>query len=113
MRDAIRITVTSRDRVSVSPNTAFVSLQQAPGEDEMRRDVIQSFCLFVYFSSSAQAGQGWITEHPGTFVAPLEDALEFGRKEIQANLVYGRLGGDPVWVHSVNIFDAGQHVDQL
>jgi alkylmercury lyase len=42
-------------------------------------DVIQSFCHFVHFFASHDAGESWTTEHPGTFLLSLEDAFELGR----------------------------------
>jgi len=42
-------------------------------------DVIQSFCHFVHFFASAEAGEAWTAEHPGTFLLSLEDAFELGR----------------------------------
>jgi alkylmercury lyase len=42
-------------------------------------DVIQSFCHFVHFFASAEAGKAWTTEHPGTFLLPLDEAFELGR----------------------------------
>jgi alkylmercury lyase len=42
-------------------------------------DVIQSFCHFVHFFAAPEAGEGWIHDHPGTFLLSLEDAFELGR----------------------------------
>jgi alkylmercury lyase len=42
-------------------------------------DVIQSFCHFVHFFASHEAGDSWTAEHPGTFLLSLEDAFELGR----------------------------------
>jgi alkylmercury lyase len=41
-------------------------------------DVIQSFCHFIYFFASREAGEAWTTEHEGTFLLSLEDAFELG-----------------------------------
>jgi alkylmercury lyase len=43
-------------------------------------DVIQSFCHFVHFFASPEAGEPWTAEHPGTFLLSLEDAFELGRQ---------------------------------
>ena len=50
-------------------------------EDINRRftDVIQTFCHFVHFFTSGEAGESWTAEHPGTFLLSLEDAFELGR----------------------------------
>ena len=42
-------------------------------------DVIQSFCHFVHFFASRDAGESWTAEHPSTFLLSLEDAFELGR----------------------------------
>lgn len=42
-------------------------------------DVIQSFCHFVHFFASREAGESWTAEHPGTFLLSLGDAFELGR----------------------------------
>jgi len=42
-------------------------------------DVIQSFCHFVHFFASRDAGESWTAEHPGTFLLSVEDAFELGR----------------------------------
>jgi alkylmercury lyase len=42
-------------------------------------DVIQSFCHFVHFFVSEQAGQAWTASHPGTFLISLDGAFELGR----------------------------------
>jgi hypothetical protein len=33
-------------------------------------DVIQSFCHFVHFFASREAGETWTAEHPGDVPAP-------------------------------------------
>jgi len=43
-------------------------------------NVIQSFCHFVHFFASPEAGQAWVADHPGTFLLSLEDAFELGRR---------------------------------
>jgi len=46
---------------------------------EFDADVIQSFCHFVHFFASREAGEAWSAEHPGTFLLSLDDAFELGR----------------------------------
>lgn len=64
------VTETSHPQAAVSfllPSTAFDA------------DVIQTFCHFVHFFASREAGEAWSAEHPGTFLLSLEDAFELGR----------------------------------
>ena len=42
-------------------------------------DVVQSFCHFVHFFASRDAGARWTSTHPGTFLLSLEDAFGLGR----------------------------------
>lgn len=42
-------------------------------------DVIQSFCHFVHFFASPDAGESWTAENQGTFLLSLKDAFELGR----------------------------------
>jgi len=75
--DVVSLAV-SPDRVlQVSHPDAVVSfLLPERGFDA---DVIQSFCHFVHFFASREAGEAWITTHPGTFLLSLDDAFELGR----------------------------------
>ncbi len=43
-------------------------------------DVVTSFCHYVLFFASPEAGATWADEHPGTFVLSLADAFELGRR---------------------------------
>jgi alkylmercury lyase len=42
--------------------------------------VIRSFCHYVHFFASREAGVTWTAEHPGTILLSLEDAFELGRR---------------------------------
>jgi len=55
-------------------------------------DVIQSFCHFVHFFASRDAGEAWTAGHPGTFLLTLEDAFELGR-QVNALNFPAALGG--------------------
>jgi alkylmercury lyase len=54
---------------------SFLSPRQ-PWDD----DVITSFCHYVLFFASPEAGRQWVSEHPGTFLLGLGDAFELGRR---------------------------------
>jgi hypothetical protein len=41
-------------------------------------DIIQSFCHFVYFFASAEAGEAWTAQHPGTSYSRLRMPLALG-----------------------------------
>src|SRR6266545_1652704 len=62
-------------------------------ERDFDADVIQSFCHFVHFFASPEAGEAWTAEHPGTFLLSLEDAFELGRLVNALNFPYALGGG--------------------
>jgi hypothetical protein len=42
--------------------------------------VIESFCHFVHFFASRQAGQQWAAGHPGTFLLTLAEAADLAAR---------------------------------
>ena len=49
-------------------------------DEHFDADVIQSFCHFVHFFTSPDAGEAWAADHSGTFLLSLDDAFELGRR---------------------------------
>lgn len=41
--------------------------------------MIESFCHFVHFFASREAGEAWADAHQGTFLLSLDEAFELGR----------------------------------
>lgn len=75
--ETIRLTVTP-DRVeAVSPPEAVVSFL-CPTKP-FDADVVMSFCHYVLFFSSNEAGERWSAEHDGTFLLTVREAYEVGR----------------------------------
>lgn len=62
----------------LSPPGAVMSFID-PGESS-GDNVIQSFCRFVHFFASHEAAEEWTRSHPGTYVIPIEDGYEIGRR---------------------------------
>ncbi|HSH59875.1 MAG TPA: organomercurial lyase [Acidimicrobiales bacterium] len=60
------------------PATAVVSFlsPRRPWGD----DVVTSFCHYVLFFASPEAGATWVDEHPGTFLLSLDQGFELGRR---------------------------------
>jgi alkylmercury lyase len=54
---------------------SFIDSGESPAED-----VVESFCRFVHFFASPEAAEQWTERHPGTFVMPIEDGYEIGRR---------------------------------
>jgi hypothetical protein len=42
--------------------------------------VVQSFCHFVHFFATRQAGDQWVAEHPGTFLLTLGEAADLAAR---------------------------------
>ena len=42
--------------------------------------VIESFCHFVHFSASRQAGEQWAAGHPGTFLLTFGEAADLAAR---------------------------------
>jgi alkylmercury lyase len=78
---------TTKETISLVVSPEGVAETSAPGavvsflvpDRDFDADVIQSFCHFVHFFASREAGEPWTAEHPGTFLLSLEDAFELGR----------------------------------
>ncbi|MBA3374982.1 MAG: alkylmercury lyase [Actinobacteria bacterium] len=75
--ETISLVVSPEGVVETSHPAAVVSFL-VPDRD-FDADVIQSFCHFVHFFASREAGEAWTAEHPGTFLLSLGDAFELGR----------------------------------
>lgn len=73
----ISLVVSPSEVVETSHPAAVVSFL-LPDRD-FDADVIQSFCHFVHFFASPEAGEAWTAGHPGTFLLSLDEAFELGR----------------------------------
>ena len=74
----VSLTVTPQGVRRLEPTRAVVSFlsPQRPWAD----DAITTFCHFVLFFSSPEAGRQWTHGHPGTFLLKVEDAFEVGQR---------------------------------
>jgi alkylmercury lyase len=62
----------------VSPPQAVMSFIDRDGP--LGDNAIQSFCRFVHFFASPEAAEEWTRSHPGTYVIPIADGYEIGRR---------------------------------
>lgn len=62
---------------TVQPETVVVSFL-LPREADIEKSVIESFCCYVHFLVSPEAGEKWVSQRPGTFLLSLSDAWEIG-----------------------------------
>lgn len=87
----VRLTVTPHRIESAAPAGLLVSFL-LPDAAAMSANVITSFCHYVHFFRSREAAQPWLDRHPETFLLPLADAYEFGRRVNKAR--YGTASYD-------------------
>ena len=85
--EKISLRVAPEGVVSVEPREVVVSMLEPRGPFDA--DVIASFCHYVHFFVDVQAGEKWASEHPGTFLISLEDAVELARVTNDALLRLG------------------------
>lgn len=79
----VRLTV-APDRVErVEPVSAQMSIL-LPDAQEMQKDVVTSFCHFVHFFPSRQAGESWVAKHAGTFILSIHEAHVLARLKNEA-----------------------------
>ena len=82
--DTISLTV-GTDRVeSFSPTSARVSFLSPSAAFDT--DVVMTFCHYVLFFSSEEAGNRWRADHEDTFLLTVDEAHEIGRLFNKANL---------------------------
>ncbi len=86
--ETIRLTVSPNEVESVEPGSTVVSFL-APEASSARENIIGSFCHFVHFFSSSEAGERWTSEHEGTFLLSVDQAFHLGRMMNEAR--YGEV----------------------
>jgi alkylmercury lyase len=75
--EPVRLVVDPDGIREVVPEASVISML-SPTEAFDER-VIMTFCHFVHFFPSPQAGAEWVAEHPGTFLLTAAQAHELGR----------------------------------
>jgi alkylmercury lyase len=89
--EAISLTVTPDGLTEVRPPDTVVSFLVP--KTGFNADIIQSFCHFVHFFASFEAGATWTAEHPGTFLLSVDDAYRLGQLTNQAIFGAALTGG--------------------
>jgi alkylmercury lyase len=69
----VRLTITPQQVERVQPVAARMSVL-VPDAQEMQKNVVTSFCHFVHFFSSPQAGESWTAKHAGIFLLSVHEA---------------------------------------
>ena len=74
----------------VEPEDAHMSFL-LPDAAEVQKDIVTTFCHFVHFFPSRQAGEAWAAQHPGTFMLSVAEAHAIALRKNQAQ--YGEVMG--------------------
>jgi len=69
----VKLIVTATNVDHVEPEDAHVSFLM-PDAAEIQKDIVGTFCHFVHFFPSRQAGDAWASQHPGTFILSVAEA---------------------------------------
>ncbi|GMT41413.1 MAG: alkylmercury (organomercurial) lyase MerB [bacterium] len=77
--DEIKLTISPRGIDCFQPDQVMVSFL-IPDEVGLKDNITASFCHFVFFFRSREAGEHWVAEHPGAFLLSLDEAFSVGRK---------------------------------
>jgi len=75
----IKLTISPDGICACSSEDIMVSFL-IPDEHELNENITASFCHFVHFFSSRDAGKQWVADHEGTFLLSLNDAFTVGKK---------------------------------
>jgi len=76
--ELIELTV-GPDGISATSHPAAVVSFLLP-DGPFDSEVVQSFCHFVHFFATRQAGDQWVASHPGTFLLTLGEAAELAAR---------------------------------
>lgn len=77
-RQPVTLTVATDGVHDLDPPGAVVSFLTP--DKPFDATIMRTFCRFVHFFASPDAGAQWTTENPGTFVISVDDAHQLGRK---------------------------------
>jgi alkylmercury lyase len=79
----VRLTITPQQVERVEPVGSQMSVL-VPDAQEMQKNVITSFCHFVHFFPSPEAGESWTGKHPRTFMLSMQEAHTLARLKNEA-----------------------------
>lgn len=82
-KETIQLKVTPSGVTEITPTSAVMSYVETEA-DNLRADVIKSFCHNVLFFSSEEAGSQWIKDQEGMYsLFSIEDAFRLGQVKNQ------------------------------
>ena len=77
-KETVRLRVTPQRVHRVEPAGATMSIL-LPDANEVEKNVMASFCHFIYFFPSREAGERWVAQYPRTFLLSVHEAHLLGR----------------------------------
>lgn len=79
----VRLTVRAEGIDEINPAGAQISFL-LPDAAEVRKDLVRTFCHFVHYFPSLEAGESWVAQHPGTFILSIDEAHLIARRKNEA-----------------------------
>ncbi len=79
-KDKIRLTVTPDGIAELNPPGAVMS-HVKPEATIIDENVIQGFCHYIFFFTSAETGSKWTSQHKNTSVISIEDAFLLAKRK--------------------------------
>ena len=79
----VNLTVTPEGVEYADPADTHMSFLLPDGE-AVRKDIVSTFCHFVHFFPSRQAGESWAAKHAATFILPIDEAYAVARRKNEA-----------------------------
>jgi len=76
----VRLSVSPERVERIDPVGARMSFL-LPDTAAVQKDVVSSFCHFIHFFASRQAGETWVARHPETFLLSIEEAHALARRK--------------------------------
>jgi len=76
----VQLTVSPDAIKSAKPANAVISFIK-PEAAKVQESIVTHFCHYVYFFSSENAGQHWVSGNPGTFLLSLDEAFALGHRK--------------------------------
>ena len=79
--DKISLTISPEGIEHAQPDSNKIMVSfLVPGEEELKENIITSFCYYVFFFRSRKDGELWMADHPNTFLLTLNEAFAIGKK---------------------------------
>jgi alkylmercury lyase len=76
----INITVAPDGRISNQDGEIYISFLSLDAAD-MMNDVVSNFCHHIYFFSSKEAGEEWVSKNSGTFLLSLKEVEQISKRK--------------------------------